>query len=111
MQWESGRTWHNLLQVVRGGKAKRQTTSRVLRMHLHYEYGMEQRKGRRNLLPVAFKSCLPTLDNLRNFFLTPMTEMPNNVALNSGMARFLYTIYRRIKEGGRVVDLRVSAAL
>ena len=34
-----------------------------------------KRKGRWNLSPTAFiKSWLPTLDNLRNFLLTPTTE-------------------------------------
>jgi phenylacetate-coenzyme A ligase PaaK-like adenylate-forming protein len=35
-QWGSGRTGRTLLQVVRESKAKRQTTSRVLRAHLRH---------------------------------------------------------------------------
>jgi len=35
-----------------------------------------KKKGPPAFTPVAFvTSCLPTLDNLRNFFLTPTAEM------------------------------------
>jgi hypothetical protein len=39
-------------------------------------FGIYKEKGPPAFTPVAFvTSCLPTLDNLRNFFLTPTAEM------------------------------------
>ena len=36
---------------------------------------LEKEKGRRNWFQRPPKPWLPTVDNLRNFFLTPMTEV------------------------------------
>lgn len=69
LQWESGRTRRTLLQAVRESKAKRQTTSAFFRGSCPWIFCIRQTYF------ILLCQSFPTLDNLRNLFLTPTAEM------------------------------------